>query len=291
MISLSTVPAKVTSADTFPGLSTAEIESLLGLMEWERGKCGCRDPLSAVSHLHRSLHQQACRAYARRLGTVVVLKGDRLTLADGDFRTTAQVVPETVRILDAIERVPLSVFLMLECYADGISEQSEALIDQLRTQTMMLLSQLGSLGLAEDLTSRQAELLAMTVQFLDNAVSCGRLEADVVASFVMQSKPLLEQNHAESSRLMFAAFDQQLSIWKSTFPEYDWEHLRAVIVQDQSERRERIAVEYFLRLHRFNEGESHVYVETAEDIEQALLQLRRTAFASNPAEEFSPFHG
>ncbi len=291
MISLSSVPSQVTSVDSFPGLSTEEIGSLLDLMQWQRGKCDCRDPLTSISHLHRSLHQQACRAYARRLGTVVVLKGDKLTLANGDFRTSAQVVPETVRTIDSIEHVPLSVFLMLECYADGISEQSEALIDQLRTQAMMLLTQLGSLGLTEDLTARQAELLATTVQFLDDVLTCGRLDADIVASFVMQSNPLLEQNQADVSRLMFAAFDDQLSLWKSTFTEFDWEHLRAVVVQDQSERRERIAVEYFLRLHRSNEGESHVYMEVADDVEQALLQLRRSAFASNPAEEFSPFHG
>ena len=285
------MPEQVTSAGAFPGLSTDEIESLLGLMDRPRAKCDCRDPLSAVSHVHRSLHQQACRAYASRLGTIVVMQGDKLTLVNDDFRTTAQVVPEPVRVLDSIERVPLSVFLMLECFADGIPEQSEGLIEELRTQSMMMLSQLGNLGLTEEQTARQAELLAMTIQFLDSVVSCGRLDADVVASFVMQANPLLEQNHADSTQLLFAAFDVQLSLWKSTFTEFDWEHLRAVVVRGQFERRERIAVEYFLRLHRYNEGESHVYFETADDVEQALLQLRRSAFASNPAEEFSPFHG
>ena len=291
MISVFPVAEQVTSAGAFPGLSTDEIESLLGLMDRPRANCHCRDPLSVVSRVHSTLHQMACRAYVRRLGTVVVMLGDNLTLVNNDFRITAQLVPDTVRMLDSIERVPLSVFLMVECFADGISEQSEGLIEDLRTQSMMTLSQLGNLGLTEEQTARQAELLAMTIQFLDSVLSCGRLDSDVVASFVMQANPLLEQNHADSTQRLFAAFDTQLSLWKSTFPDFDWENLRAVVVRGQFERRERIAVEYFLRLHRYNEGESHVYFETADDVEQALLQLRRSAFASNPAEEFSPFHG
>jgi len=264
-------PTKGPSARSpFPGLSDHEIRDLA------RGAArlatvSCSDPLGDLNAVFRASYRAAHQKVQQQSGPVVVVRGETLTLVTQDKRTTVDIAPPLAALLKSVAQAPLAVVLSLQACGNSLDVDNESPIESLRTSLMMAMTQLGGYGFTSAQSARQAELLKVCLELLDEALATGMPDAERIAMFCRRTRPLVDRNTTEAARLKIDALHARMMTWRSELTSLEWQQLRVVIAGGSTSRRDCPATQYFSKLLSENGAGSRVIpAESAQDEAQAL---------------------
>jgi hypothetical protein len=237
-----------------------------------QSEAGRVEALAAMNALFRSGYRAARVETLRRLGPVILVRSDRLTLRDG-----GRVLEEPISIplyheLKAVAHIPLGIFVLLSPWPEGaLGERPIESLGSLRSAIVAARPEIETCGFTAGQLARQHDLVERSLGFIDAVLATRSYSRTALDAFARACGPLVLANAAEAARLQIAAYDRCLKPWREAVGPERWKELRVVVVGRQMPRKGNIAVQYFARrLGVEGEGPRLVYAEELSGDEAAL---------------------
>lgn len=246
---------------------TASLDSRAG-----EAQAGRDDALGAMNALFRSGYRAARVETLRRLGPVILVRSDHLTLRDGDRVLEAPVTIPQYHQLKAVAHIPLAIFVILSPWPEGaLAEGPGADLESLRRAIEAARPELATCGFTADQLARQRDIVERSLGFIEGVRAAKSYSRTGLDAFARGCGPLVLANATDAARLQIAAYDRCLKPWRESVGPERWKDVRVVVVGRQTPRKGNVAVQYFARLLGVDgEGPRLVYAEELSGDEAAI---------------------
>jgi hypothetical protein len=246
------------------------------------------DAFVGVDLAFREFYTQGRAATLAKLGPVIVVEMDKLTLLRGGRRSESTVIPPIYHRLKSISHVPLALYVALAPSGDATIADDR--LDRLRAFRARIDGVSGSLdrsGLTPAQIERTRPLLRQSAAFLDEVLKTGRYEPCELRALTKDAGPIVLANVADAARAQIDAYHAQVSAWRRQMPEEEWSKLHVLILGPQMPRKHNVAVQYFAKLMGLpGETRRLVYAEVLGGEQQGLNLLATHRLDSELAAAF-----
>jgi len=232
--------------------------------------------LKQIDVFFRSTYNQAREHTLRDTGPIIIASGEDLTLLHAGKEIKGTPPPPGYRALTTISHITLTLFLLLEPYGEGLisSDRLEKLqqLSRLAKSAKVTVAEYlaDDLRLAED----QKTLIDKSCSLIDKIVVEKKWVANDLANFLESVRPQILQNVKLAAKFRIDHFHNQMTTWKKTMSEREWDRLRVIVSGAAMPRKNNLAVQYFSKLFGVRgEGLKITYAESVFSQKRALQML------------------
>ncbi|HUB80357.1 MAG TPA: hypothetical protein VMB03_16250 [Bryobacteraceae bacterium] len=252
------------------------VASILALLIFPAGAPAQTTPpaLTALNNAFRSAYAEARTRVLASSGPTLIVNGDRFSLLDSGKRTDADVTAPIYDPVKTIAHIPLAIYVILTPGDGSIGDDRLKTLSALRELIPPAEASLDTLKLGPATLSRQKQIVAGCLSFIDDAAAKHRFNRSSLLTFTRRMAPLIMQNVAEATRAQLDATHAQVSAWRRELSPQKWEQLHVVIIGPHMPREDLVVMQYFLRLlHEPREGGRVIYAESLWEEPAALDSL------------------
>ena len=234
-----------------------------------------KDPLVTLNNSFRVAYAKARKEALAKVGPVILVEGDDITLLRDGKHTRVQVIPEIYHLLKDVAHVPFALFVMLEPEGQGkIAESRLAELKGYREQIAAAKESLGKRGFDAEQLKRQLQIFSAATQLLDNVLAKKQVDNTELNNFARLMGPLVLANADEATKAQLDSMHKQIKEWRAQLTPDEWQNLHVLIQGSHMPRQGHAARQYFARLlGEKGEGARIIYAEALFDEERALNLL------------------
>ena len=250
-------------------------DDLRGASEARAEQQPTADPLLSLNDAFREAYSRCRQDIINRSGDVILVESDDLVLIHKGERSPVHFVPEAFHALKAVSHIPLAIYVMLLPFEDAsLSKKSLDALQAYRQRIAQIEPSLRDRGLTDAVLQRHREIIEASVVFLDSVLDKKLAKHDEISKFTREIGPKLLASAADATDLELDALDKQVSVWRTTLSEEEWNKLRVVVMGSAMPRKGNLAIQYFAQLlGEKGEGKRIVYAESLFDEKRALNLL------------------
>ncbi len=234
------------------------------------------DPLVALNNASRAIYARSREVAIARSEPIILLQGDMLVLRNDGQRKTASIALGEYDELKTFAHVVLAIDAALIAEDEHAALSAEVLADLQHYQKLIAAAgeRIGELGLSEEQTARQRQIVKESLAFIDQLRERGRCSVAQRQAFIRRLTPLVMANTADAAWATLNAIDGAVRQWQRELPPAEWNKLKVVVMGKQLPRKDSLAMQYFARLLNVpGECERLIYAESISEEPKALILL------------------
>ena len=235
-----------------------------------------QDPLKQIDVLFRSTYNHARKEILQDAGPIIIASGEDLTLLQDGKEIKGLLPPPGYRTLTTVSHITLTAFLLLEPYGEGLlsSERIEKLEQLSHLAVSAKQSVATKLSFNPSLAEAQHKLIDTSREFIQKIVTQRKWSLKELATFLETVKPQILENVQLAAKFRIDHFHRQMTAWKQTMREEEWDRLHIVVLGTAMPRKNNLAVQYFSKLLSVRgEGLTITYAESIFSNQRALQML------------------
>ena len=213
---------------------------------------------------------------------VIVVAGYGVHLLWNRQEENAHLVPDRYHEVKAFSHLPLGLYLALDANGDGpLRAATRDSLGKAIAAATEAVAEIAGTGVAAELAALDGSIVDRSRRFVEEILSCGRVERSRVQAYARSVAPLLLENATVAAKLELDNLHRQVMAWKNRIPPSVWGALYVVICAGHQPRYRETTKQYFQRLLHEENGEDArfenrvVYAESIHDISPALDLLAR----------------
>ena len=227
--------------------------------------------LTALNDAFRAAYAEAKTRVLASSDPTLIVSGDRFSLLRGGRRMEANVGTPAYDPLKTIAHIPLAIYVTLTPGDGDVDRDRLQTLARLRELIPPAEASLETVKLSAATIARQKQIVAASLEFLDDVSAKGRFARPSLLAFTRAMAPLVMKNVIAATHAQLDAIHTQMSAWRGELSAQEWSRLHVVIVGPHMPREDLVVTQYFLRLlHEPREGRRVVYAESLWEEPKAL---------------------
>ena len=227
--------------------------------------------LTALNDAFRTAYADAKTRALAASGPTLIVNGDNFSLLRDRGRLEANTGTPIYDPVKTIAHLPLAIYVTLTPGDGDVDGGRLKTLTGLRDLAPHAEASLDVLKLPAATLSRQKQIVAASVAFIDEVAAKRRFDRTALLAFTRRMTPLVMQNVAEATRAQLDAVHARVSAWRRELSMEEWNRLHVVIIGPHMPREDLVVTQYFLRLlNEPREGRRVVYAESLWQEPQAL---------------------
>jgi hypothetical protein len=231
-------------------------------------------PLTALNDAFRAAYADAKGRVLASSGPTLIVNGDNFALLRDGRRVEANVATPIYDPVKTIAHIPLAIYVTLTPGDGAVGDDRLKTLAGLRKLIPPAEASLDTLKLSAATLARQKQIVAASLDFLDNVAGRRKSARSALLAFTQGMAPLVMENVTEATRAQLDATHAQVSAWRRDLSPQEWNQLHVLIIGPHMPREDLVVTQYFLRLlDEPREGRRVVYAESLWEEPQALALL------------------
>ena len=227
--------------------------------------------LTALNNAFRAAYADAKSRVLASRGPTLIVNGDHFVLLRDGRRVEANVGAPVYDPVKTIAHIPLAIYVTLTPGEGAVGDDRLKTLAGLRQLIPPAEASLDTLKLSAATLSRQKQIVAASLAFLDDVAGKRKFARSSLLEFTRGIAPLVMENVTEAARAQLDATHAQVSAWRRGLSSQEWNQLHVLIIGPHMPREDLVVTQYFLRLlHEPREGRRVVYAESLWKEPQAL---------------------
>jgi hypothetical protein len=227
--------------------------------------------LTALNNAFRAAYVDAKIRVLASSGPTLIVNGDTFVLLRDGRRVEANVGAPVYDPVKTIAHIPLAIYVTLTPGEGAVGDDRLKTLAGLRQLIPPAEASLDTLKLSAATLSRQKQIVAASLAFLDDVAGKRKFARSSLLEFTRGIAPLVMENVTEAARAQLDATHAQVSAWRRGLSSQEWNQLHVLIIGPHMPREDLVVTQYFLRLlHEPREGRRVVYAESLWEEPKAL---------------------
>ena len=246
------------------------------------------DPIRVLNSAFRQAYAQGRAATLENSGPILLVRGNALTLIDGDQRSQGSTVDQAYHDLKTVAHVPLTIYSLFATCSDGkIDEQLAAQLRKTKALINVAHAAFDGRLSDEELERRQRTMLKLCKDYIDQVLESGQFSRSKLLRLTSNCVPQIQENLEVTAKYRVDNYHQQMRKWKKSLSDEQWKNLLILIPGSPLVRKDSLAVQYFAHLFgERGEGSRIVYAESLFAESQAMNRLGTHLFDTQIGVDF-----
>jgi len=252
------------------------------------GLAAAEDKLAALNTLARAHYAAAKAATLAKLGPIIVVEPDALTLIrDGAVRREVY-VPARYRDLKALSHMALGLYSLLQPHVDRDDLTGwRADLVSYRARVAEATPLIDELGLHWDDAKRVRAMYRSSLAFMDKVLADGAVSSAALRAYADEVGPSLLGNLYDASDAELISLDALVTRWRAEMGTAEWARLYVVVLGPSRPRERLPPYEYFARVLGRDAAEARlIRADNVTDVAGGLDLLATTVTDRGLAADF-----
>jgi hypothetical protein len=206
--------------------------------------------LEQTNQNFRTVYKDVKAKALKKVGPIIISKGDFLVLLYKGQRTEVQYIPSQYHQLKAVDHIPLMLYVLLSTYDNEtpFTDNQRKELEKIGQRVKNIEVSLQKMAMEPSLIEIQSQCLIKTSNYLQQLVLEGKINQIQNDSFFREISPLLLAIASEATFFQLDALHEQVQKWKKQIPADDWNRLAAIVMGPSMPRIGEVTMQYFSRL-------------------------------------------
>ncbi len=198
----------------------------------------------------RQVYKDAKAAALKKVGPIIIAKGDFLVLYYQAQRTEVKYIPKIYHQLKVVDHITLMLYVLLSTYEKETAFTPNQIreLEGIKHGIDKIKTSLQNTAMDPALVEMQEKSLVSTANYIDQLLVQKKIIQIQNDSFFRDIAPMLLENASEAAYFQLDALHEQVQTWKKQIPTDEWNRLAAIIMGPSMPRIGEVTMQYFSRL-------------------------------------------